>query len=158
MMNQQIVFILTIWLICYLSEIITPIIDFRVGIRKAKERGEEITSDRWKDTPKKISNYLLFTFAVTVVDLVQMALVHYLSKFYGWSIPLLPFLTSVAAIGVCLIEVKSIYENNDVKTKREAREIAKMAAAIVKAHGDINELGEALDKYLNNEDSKDGND
>lgn len=149
MINQQVIFILAIWLICYMSEIITPLIDFRVGVKKAKARGEEITSDRWKDTPKKISNYLLFTFAVTVVDLVQMALVHYCSTFYGWTaIPLLPFLTAVSAIGVNLIEIKSIYENNDVKTKREAREIAKLAAAIVQAHGDIDETIKAANQFL----------
>ena len=151
MINQQVIFILAIWLICYMSEIITPLIDFRVGVKKAKARGEEITSDRWKDTPKKISNYLLFTFAVTVVDLVQMCLVHYLSLFYGWTIPLLPMLTAIAAIGVCLIEVKSIYENNDVKTKREAREIAKLAAAIVKAHGDIGEIINKLEEDTSND-------
>ena len=149
MIGSKIIFILVIWLICYMSEIITPLIDFRVGIKKAKARGEEITSDRWKDTPKKISNYLLFTFAVTVVDLVQMALVHYCSTFYGWTaIPLLPFLTAISAIGVNLIEIKSIYENNDVKTKREAKEIAKLAAAIVQAHGDIDATLKAAQEYL----------
>ena len=65
-------------------------------------------------------------------------------------------LTAIAAIGVCLIEVKSIYENNDVKTKREAREIAKLAAAIVKAHGDIGEILNNLENSSNQQVKGDG--
>ena len=112
-------------------------------------------SDKLKDTPKKISNYMLFIFTLTVVDFVQMMLVHYLTVFYGWtSVPLLPVLTAVASIGCCCIEIKSIYEGYDVKTKKDAREVAKMAMAIVKAKTDLEEAGKAVGDYLDSKQQK----
>ena len=153
----QALFLLAIVFVLYIAPVVASLIDLRFGIKKARERGEEIDSDHLKKTPAKITNYLLFIFAVSVVDVVQMAIVHYLSTFYGWhSIPLLPVLTAVASVGCCGIEVKSIYENNDTKTKREAKQIAIMAKAILKAHGDIQATADAVGGYLNKE--SDGND
>lgn len=147
----QALFLLAIVFVLYIAPVIASLIDLRFGIKKARERGEEIDSDHLKKTPAKITNYLLFIFAVSVVDVVQMAIVHYLSTFYGWTVPLLPLLTAVASVGCCCIEVKSIYENNDTKTKREAKQIAIMAKAILKAHGDIEATADAVGGYLNKE-------
>ena len=152
MMNlepTQIIYLLVIAFVLYLAPILAALIDLRVAIKRVKENGGTVESARLKDTPKKISNYLLFIFTLTVVDLIQMLLVHYLSTFYGWtSVPLMPILTAVASIGCCCIEIKSIYEGYDVKTKKDAREVAKMAMAIVKAKTDLEETGKAVGEYF----------
>lgn len=145
----QIIYLLVIAFVLYLAPILAALIDLRVAIKRVKENGGTVESDKLKDTPKKISNYLLFIFTLTVVDLIQMLLVHYLSIFYGWtSVPLMPILTAVASIGCCCIEIKSIYEGYDVKTKKDARDVAKMAMAIVKAKTDLTETGKAVGEYF----------
>jgi len=158
MMNlepNQIIYLLVIAFVLYLAPILAALIDLRVAIKRVKENGGTIESSRLKDTPKKISNYLLFIFTLTVVDLIQMLLVHYLSTFYGWtSVPLMPILTAVASIGCCCIEIKSIYEGYDVKTKKDAREVAKMAMAIVKAKTDLEETGKAVGEYFDSKKEK----
>lgn len=146
---SQIIYLLVIAFVLYIAPILAALIDLRVAIKRVKENGGTVESDKLKDTPKKISNYLLFIFTLTVVDLIQMLLVHYLSIFYGWtSVPLMPILTAVASIGCCCIEIKSIYEGYDVKTKKDAREVAKMAMAIVKAKTDLEETGKAVGEYF----------
>ena len=154
--RSQIIFLLVILLVLYVAPIMAALIDLRVAIKRVKSNGGEIESDRLKDTPKKISNYLLFIFTLTVVDIIQMLLVHYLRTFYGWeSIPMLPLLSAIASIGCCCIEIKSIYEGYDSKTKRDAREVAKMAMAIVKAKTDLEETGKAVGDYLESKQKKD---
>lgn len=138
----------------YLAPVLSALIDLRFGIKKARERGEEIDSDRLKDTPRKISSYLLTLFALSVVDVVQMALVHYLHIYYGWGIPLLPLMTAIGSVGCCGIEVKSILESQDAKTRRDARDVAKLAAAIVKANGDISAIAEAVEHQLEESEEK----
>ena len=147
--QTQIIYLLVIAFVLYLAPILAALIDLRVAVKRVKENGGIVESDKLKDTPKKISNYLLFIFTLTVVDLIQMMLVHYLSLFYGWSsVPLMPILTAVASIGCCCIEIKSIYEGYDVKTKKDARDVAKMAMAIVKAKTDLEETGKAVGEYF----------
>ena len=146
--KTQVIFLLTMALVLYVAPVVSALIDLRFGIRKAKERGEAIDSDRLKDTPRKISSYLLTLFALSVVDVVQMALVHYLHLYYDWSIPLLPLLTAIGSVGCCGIEVKSILESQDAKLRRDARDVAKLAAAIVKAHGDVGAIAEAVENQL----------
>lgn len=151
----QIIYLLVIAFVLYLSPILAALIDLRVAIKRVKENGGVVESDKLKDTPKKISNYLLFIFTLTVVDIIQMMLVHYLSVFYEWtSVPLIPILTAVASIGCCCIEIKSIYEGYDVKTKKDARDVAKMAMAIVKAKTDLEETGKAVGEYFDSKQQK----
>lgn len=152
----QIIYLLVIAFVLYLAPILAALIDLRVALKRVKENGGTIESEKLKETPKKISNYLLFIFTLTVVDIIQMILVHYLSIFYGWTaVPLMPILTAIASIGCCCIEVKSIYEGYDVKTKKDAREVAKMAMAIVKAKTDLEETGKAVGEYFNSKQQKD---
>lgn len=152
----QIIYLLVIAFVLYLAPILAALIDLRVAIKRVKENGGTVESDKLKDTPKKISNYLLFIFTLTVVDIIQMLLVHYLSIFYGWTaVPLMPILTAVASIGCCCIEIKSIYEGYDVKTKKDARDVAKMAMAIVKARTDLEETGKVVGEYFDSK-QKDG--
>lgn len=153
--KAQIIFLLVFLLVLYVAPIVAALIDLRVAIKRVKSNGGEIESDRLKDTPKKISNYLLFIFTLSVVDIIQMMLVHYLRAFYDWtSVPMLPLLSAVASIGCCCIEIKSIYEGYDSKTKRDAREVAKMAMAIVKAKTDLEETGKAVGEYLESKQQK----
>ena len=39
-------------------------------------------------------------------------------------------------------------ESYDAKTRRDAREVAKLAAAIVKAHGDVGAVADVIEQQL----------
>lgn len=153
------VFLLVMLLLFYLAPPTSALVDMKVGIRKAKERGEVIESDKLKLTPKKIANYLFLLFALTIVDVVLMVLVYYLHTYYGWErIPILPIFSALGSVGECAIEVKSIYEKNDVKMRKDAKDVAKMAAAIVKARGEFSATADAVVNYINEKENEDGTD
>lgn len=141
----QLIFILLLLLIFYCAPALTAVADFRMGIKKAKQRGEEISSDGFKRTIDKLTRYYLFIFAITVIDFVQIILIQYVNFYYEKEIILLPFLTAGASIICCLIEVKSIFESNDVKTKKNALEATKLASAIVKLIKDPSALSKLQD-------------
>lgn len=124
-------------------------LDFWSGIRKAKERGEVITSDGWRQTVNKSVKYYNLLFALLLVDAIQVSASWYLNTFSGWSVPLFPWLLACGVCCVAAIEIKSIYESNDAKTKRNLRNVALLGAEIAKNRTDAEEIARAVVKYLN---------
>ena len=63
--------------------LITPIIfialDFWSGVRKARHRGDRITSDGWKRTAYKISKYYNMLIPLLILDVMQVAGFWYLT-------------------------------------------------------------------------------
>lgn len=130
--------------------------DLWAGIRKAKQRNEKISSDGWKRTVNKVARYYNALLALVVVDGMQMAGVWYLDNYYGYHIPVFPFITLLGAFGVAAIEVKSIYEKAEEKERREVKQVAALAAEIAKHKADPTEIAKAVVEYMNNgkEDKK----
>ena len=130
--------------------------DLWAGIRKAKQRNEKISSDGWKRTVNKVARYYNALLALVVVDGMQMAGVWYLDNYYGYHIPVFPFITLLGAFGVAAIEVKSIYEKAEEKERREMKQVAALAAVIAKHKADPTEIAKAVVEYMNNgkEDKK----
>ena len=130
--------------------------DLWAGIRKAKQRNEKISSDGWKRTVNKVARYYNALLALVVVDGMQIAGVWYLDNYYGYHIPVFPFITLLGAFGVAAIEVKSIYEKAEEKERREMKQVAALAAEIAKHKADATEIAKAVVEYMNNgkEDKK----
>lgn len=130
--------------------------DLWAGIRKAKQRNEKISSDGWKRTVNKVARYYNALLALVVVDGMQMAGVWYLDNYYGYHIPVFPFITLLGAFGVAAIEVKSIYEKAEEKERREMKQVAALAVEIAKHKADPTEIAKAVVEYMNNgkEDKK----
>lgn len=124
-------------------------LDFRAGVRKAKERAEDITSDKWRRTVTKAGRYYNILMALLMVDLMQIAATWYLDTFSGWHWPIFPWSLTAGVLFVAAIEIKSIYESNDVKTKRNLRSVAMLGAEIAKHATDPEEIAQAVVKYLN---------
>ena len=122
--------------------------DLWAGIRKAKQRGEKISSDGWKRTVNKVARYNNALLALVVVDCMQMAGVWYLDNYYDYHIPIFPFITLLGAFGVAAIEVKSIYEKAEEKERREMKQVAALAAEIAKQKTDPEEIAKAIFKYM----------
>lgn len=132
----------------------TPILfiafDLWAGIRKAMDRGEKITSYCLRRTFTKIARYYNALLALLVIDFIQMAGFWYMEVYYNQNFPVFPFVTLIGAIGVGIIEIKSIFEKADEKVKRQASDIAILAGEIAKYKSDPGEIAKAVVEYMKN--------
>ena len=136
----------------YIEVFIMILADLWSGTRKAKQRGEIRSSYMYKKTIDKIARYYNALIALSVIDVMQMGGVWYLDGYYGWSWPIFPIVTLLGALGISLVELKSIYEKADEKVKGDYKDVALLAAEIAKHKTEPAEIIAALGEYL-----KDGN-
>lgn len=123
--------------------------DLWSGIRKAKKRGEVRSSYGFKRTVNKIAMYYNALLALTVVDCMQMSSVWYLNNYYEHHIFMFPLITLVGAIGIGIVEIKSIYEKAEDKVKDDYGRAASLAIEIAKNKTNPKEIAEAIMEYLN---------
>ena len=136
--------------------LITPLffilMDLWAGYRKAKQRKEPILSDKLQRTIAKIARYYNALLALVVIDALQISTFWYLEVYYSWHFPLFPFITLAGAIGVALIEVKSIMEKADEKAKRDMRQVSALASEIAKHRSEPAEIAQEIIKYLHQDE------
>lgn len=146
--------IVTLWITfgIYLMVLLAILADLWSGVRKAKKNGIARSSYGFKRTIDKIARYYNVLLALTVVDAMQMGSLWYLEKYYEYNWPIFPIVTLVGSIGVCLIEIKSIYEKAEDKVRIE--NVANMAGKIITNKDDISEIVKAVVEYLNKQDTK----
>lgn len=135
----------------YILVFMAILADLVSGIRKAKQRGEARTSYGLKRTVDKLARYYNGLFALTVIDLMQMIGVWYLDSYYGYKIPLIPIITVIGAVGIGMIEVKSIYEKAEDKVKNQSQEVMEMLAYIAGHRKDPEEIAKKVAEYLKKE-------
>ena len=132
--------------------LITPLIFIALGVwsgvRKAHVRGDRIRSDKMQRTMQKLSRYYNAIFAMTVLDIVQIAAFVFLHIFYSWILFTFPLFTLIAVGFVAVIEIKSIMEPADAKESREMKEVGALAQAIAAHRSDPKEIAEAIAEYL----------
>lgn len=149
--NSKLGFLGVFVAIAYLAVFCLILADLWAGVRKAKKRGEMRTSIGYKRTIEKIQQYYNALIALTVTDGVQMFAVLYLAQFHGYTLPVFPFFTTIGALGICLVEIKSILEKAEHKTKKDMSEIAQLVEAIAKSHKDPQAIAAEIAKYLTQE-------
>lgn len=93
--------------------------DLWAGVRKAKQRNEMKTSEALKRTVEKINKYFNMLFALTLVDVVQIAMIFFLYWFYGYDIWMIPLFTIGGTFYVAYIEITSIMEPANIKEKKQ---------------------------------------
>lgn len=93
--------------------------DLWAGVRKAKQRNEMKTSEALKRTVEKINKYFNMLFALTLVDVVQIAMIFFLYWFYGYDIWMIPLFTIGGTFYVAYIEIISIMEPANIKEKKK---------------------------------------
>lgn len=116
----------------YIGLFIMILADLWSGARKAKKRGEMRSSYGYKRTIDKIARYYNALIALTVIDAMQIAGIWYLTYYYDCTIPIFPVVTLIGAIGMCAVEMKSIYEKADEKVRSDYKEVAALAVEIAK--------------------------
>ncbi|MFV0586912.1 hypothetical protein [Bacteroides reticulotermitis] len=123
--------------------------DFWAGVRKAKQRGEKITSEGWKRTVDKVARYYNMLLALVVIDCMQIAGVWYLDNYYDYHIPIFPFVTIMGALVVAAIEVRSIFEKAEDKVKKQVSDVSSLALEIAKSKADPEEIAKAVVDFIN---------
>jgi len=148
--------IVTLWLAfaLYFTVLLAVAADFMSGVRNAKRNGIPRTSKGFRQTVDKLGRYYNVLLAISLVDVMQMASVWYMETYYRWYVPLFPILTLICTVGLCLIEIKSIYENTEDKAKM--KEAAQLFGTLIKNRDDIEKVAEELKTYLESKTPKDG--
>ena len=154
-MTKQLIIILFITVGMLITPLVFIALDFWAGIRKAKLRGEPITSEGWRRTTYKISKYYNMLIPLMIVDVMQTSGFWYLNTYCNWSAPLFPWLTLLGAIGIGAIEMKSIYEPADAKESKELRQLSEFAQAIAAHKSDPEEIAKVIVAYLNDSKTSD---
>lgn len=138
----------------YIEVFVMILADLWSGVRKAKVRGEVRSSFMYKKTIDKIARYYNAMIALTVIDCMQMGGMWYLDGYYSWSVPIFPIVTLLGALGISLVELKSIYEKADEKVKGDYKDVALLVAEIAKHKADPSEVAAAVVEYMNNKDKE----
>lgn len=138
----------------YIELFVMILADLWSGIRKAKMRGEIRSSYGYRKTINKVARYYNALIALTVIDAMQLGGVWYLDNYYECKIPIFPIVTLVGAIGMSLVEIRSIYEKSDEKVKEDYKGLATLVAEIAKHKSDPAEMVEAFEEYMNEHTDK----
>lgn len=153
-LTEQFVAVLLVEFIILVSPLFFIAFDLWAGIRKAKQRGEAITSSGWKRTVNKIAKYYNMLLALGVLDILQLGSFWYLNNYSNWDLPMFPWLTMIGALFVGAIEVKSIIEPADAKEAKEMNQVAELAKAIAAHKSDPKEIASAIAMYLNSSETE----
>lgn len=95
----------------YLCVLLAVLVDLRSGVVRARREKRPRTSRGYRRTVEKASRYYMVLFALTIVDVMWMMSALLLRESMGWQLPVFPFVTTVGAVGLSLIEMKSVMEN-----------------------------------------------
>ena len=148
----------SIWILfgIYMMVLLAILADLWAGIRKAKKNGIARSSYGFRKTVDKIARYYNVMLALTVIDAMQMASVWYLETYYESIFPMFPFVTLMGAIGIGLIEIKSIYEKAEDKARID--NVAALARQVISSRDNLNTIAQAVCEYMKKkeEDIEDG--
>ena len=157
-MTAEIIHQLTAVLYVVAGLMVSPILfvalDFWAGIRKARQRHEELRSDKMQRTLAKLSRYYNAILAMLVVDGIQITAFTFLHIFNGWTLWTLPVFTLIGVGFAAAVEIKSIMEPANAKEEKEMKELTELAAAIAEHKSDPKEIAEAIAEYLKKNDNK----
>ena len=147
-LTEQLIVLLFVVVGMLMTPLIFIALDYWAGVRKAKQIGEPIRSDKMKRTADKIARYYNCILAMVVLDIIQITAFIFLYLYNGWDAYTFPFFTLIAVLFVAAIEIKSIYEPADVKERRQLKEVTELAKAIAQHKSDPAEIAEAIAEYL----------
>jgi hypothetical protein len=133
-----------IMLLMYIAILALILADLWAGVRKAKKRGEYRTSDGYKRTIDKIARYYNMTFAMSLIDVIQVAIIFFLYYFYEVDIWMIPWFTLFATGYVAWVEVHSIWEPADIKEKKQQQDYTKALLAVIEQYGGAEKVIEML--------------
>jgi hypothetical protein len=84
------------------------------------------------------------TFALSLIDVVQIAIIYFLYYFYEVDIWMIPWFTLFATGYVGWVEIHSIWEPADIKEKKQQQDYTKALLAVIEQYGGAEKLIEML--------------
>lgn len=110
--------LLALLVVEYLGIFLAVSADLVSGLRKARRDGRPCTSRGLRRTVAKLSSYYLALFCLTVVDGMIIAALVTFAGLDGaaTALPPFPYLTTLGALSLALIEARSIAENSPHRT------------------------------------------
>lgn len=113
---------MTLIFICAVAILLAVLIDLSTGVERAKKCREKIRSHILRRTISKVVDYYRLLFFGVIIDVLGLAFVWYN----------MPYCAVLVAVGVVLIEAKSVLENYQ-KMKSAARAMPDVVRQIVEA-------------------------
>ena len=113
---------MTLIFICAVAILFAVLIDLSTGVERAKKCKEKIRSHILRRTISKVVDYYRLLFFGILIDILGLAFVWYN----------LPYCAVLVAVGVVLIEAKSVLENYQ-KMKSAARDMPAVVKQIIDA-------------------------
>lgn len=113
---------MTLIFICAVAILIAVLIDLSTGVERAKKCKERIRSHILRRTISKVVDYYRLLFFGVIIDVLGLAFVWYN----------IPYCAVLVAVGVVLIEAKSVLENYQ-KMKSAAREMPDVVKQVIEA-------------------------
>lgn len=136
---------MTLIFICAVAILLAVLIDLSTGVERAKKCKERIRSHILRRTISKVVDYYRLLFFGVIIDVLGLAFVWYN----------MPYCAVVVAVGVVLIEAKSVLENYQ-KMKSAARDMPAVVRQIVEAVTDKD--AEKIIELIKDNDKRDGTD
>lgn len=116
---------MTIIFICCVVIIVAVLLDLSTGVSAARKNGEKIKSRILRRTITKILDYLRVLLFGVMIDVLGLSFTWYSA----------PYCAILVAVGVVLIEAKSVLENYN-KSKSAARQLPNILGQIIEAATD----------------------
>lgn len=113
---------MTLIFICAVAILFAVLIDLTTGVERAKKCKERIRSHILRRTISKVVDYYRLLFFGVIIDVLGLAFVWYN----------IPYCAVIVAVGVVLIEAKSVLENYQ-KMKSAARNMPDVVKQIIDA-------------------------
>ncbi|MDE5722667.1 MAG: phage holin family protein [Paramuribaculum sp.] len=101
----------------YVCVLLAVLADLRSGVLKARRQGVRRTSRGFRRSVEKAGRYYVMLFAMTLIDAMVCGALLFVAAADGPSLPPLPVFSTMGAIGLAMIELKSIYENAQDKSE-----------------------------------------
>lgn len=136
---------MTLIFICAVAILLAVLIDLSTGLERAKKCKERIKSHILRRTISKVVDYYRLLFFGVIIDVLGLAFVWYN----------MPYCAVVVAVGVVLIEAKSVLENYQ-KMKSAARAMPDVVRQIVEAVTDKD--AEKIIELIKDNDKRDDTD
>ena len=135
---------MTLIFICAVAILLAVLIDLSTGVERAKKCKEKIRSHILRRTISKVVDYYRLLFFGVIIDVLGLAFVWYN----------MPYCAVVVAVGVVLIEAKSVLENYQ-KMKSAARDMPAVVKQIIDAVTDKD--AEKIIELIKDNDKRDEN-
>ena len=149
--GSQISFIAAVMVLIVLA----TLVDLAFGIFKAKIRGERIVSERLRDTVVKLVLYVCLLVLVAFVDYLLINTLKEYNSQMGWSVPLFPIMSSIGGLIILWIEILSMMEHADKKTRKSYENVINTAATVIKNRKDAEAILEYMSQQIQKQKQQD---